>query len=293
MAENKDIYKLGQSKTGSIIDSGEEIKIDLQLEDNSIADSGTVFGEIVDEEGNPLEGVTVKITDLDYNPKYHSVTDINGTFTIDEVAANKQYNILSVKEEYNLKQGTPFIMQKGQQVKRDFLLQADVKAANSLVAGDILDKNGDAIENVSVFLYDNANPDEKVLLKTTYTNQFGQYAFFDISQGIYLIASSKLGYKESETSFVISEDEQVRNIILTMEDDPIGRKGTINGIIKDKNDVAVSSAFVILFEVTTDEQGKEFLNPIRRTMTNEEGLYLFEQVPQGNYKIKSNKLKDS
>lgn len=293
MAENKDIYKLGQSQKGSIVDSGEEIKIDLQLEDNSIADSGTVFGEIVDNEGNPIEGVTVKITDLDYNPRYHTVTDINGTFTIDEVAANNQYNILSVKEEYNLKQGTPFIMQKGQQLNRDFILQADVNAANSLVAGDILDKNGAAIENVSVFLYDNTNPDQKVLLKTTYTNQFGQYAFFDIVQGIYLIASNKLGYKESETSFVISENEQVRNIILTMEDDPIGRMGTINGIIKDKNNVPVVGAFVILFEVTTDEQGKEVLNPIRRTMTNSEGLYLFEQVPQGDYKIKSNKLKES
>lgn len=293
MAENKDIYKLGQSQTGSIVDSGEEIKIDLQLEDNSISDSGTVFGEVLDNDGNPIEGVTVKVTDLNYEPKYHAVCDANGTYTISEVASNKQYNILAIKENYNLKQGTPFIMQKGQQLKRNFKLAVDIKAADSLVAGDILDKNDNKIENVSVFLYNNADPDSPELLKTTYTNKFGQYAFFDITQGIYRVVSSKVGYKEGKTSFVIDGNHQVRNIVLSMEDDPAGRMGTINGVIRDKDKNVVEGAFVVLFEVTTDEEGKEILIPIRKTVTNKQGLYLFEQVPQGDYKIKSNKLKDA
>ncbi|MBF8983931.1 carboxypeptidase regulatory-like domain-containing protein [Lutibacter sp. B2] len=289
MAENKDLYKLGQSEEGSIVDIGQEIRIDLELEDNLISASGTVFGKALDVNSNPVAGVTIKLTDGDFNPKYHAVTDSSGQYTIDEVDANNQYLILAVKNGYDLKQGVPFMMQAQQQVERDFVMTISPQENNSLVAGDIFDIEGGKLEGVTVRLYDNYDG-EPILIKTTHTNQFGQYAFFDIPQGMYLITSSLLGYHTSETTFIIEALDKVRNINLTMNVDPISRKGTINGIIADKNNIPVSGAFVILFEVTTDEQEKEKLTPIRKTLTNDHGLYLFEQVSEGNYKIKANKL---
>ncbi|WFD10891.1 MSCRAMM family protein [Tepidibacter hydrothermalis] len=289
MAENKDLYKLGQSEEGSIVDIGQEIRIDLQLEDNIISDSGTVFGKVLDVNGEPIEGVTIKLTDGDFNPKYHTVTATSGLYTIDEVDANKQYLILAVKDSYDLKQGLPFIMQSQQQIERDFVMTISPQANNCLVAGDILNNEGKKLEGVTIRLYDNSES-EPVLLKTTHTNQFGQYAFFDIPQGMYLITGSLLGYHTSETTFIIESTDKVRNINLTINIDPISKRGTINGIIKDKNNMPIPGAFVILFEVTTDEQGKEKLIPIRKTITNDYGLYLFEQIPEGNYKIKANKL---
>jgi hypothetical protein len=290
MAENKDIYKLGQSNTGSIEEIGEEIRIDLELEENSVGEVGTVFGKTVDTDNKPVAGVTVKITDTSYNPKYHAVTDVKGEFTIDNVYAGNQYLILAVKNKYELKQGVPFVIQKAQLIERNFKMTLDSGSANSLVAGDIINEKGSKLENVSVSLFDN-NGLTPILIKTTHTNVFGQYAFFDVSKGMYTLEAVFLGYKESDTTFIISDGEQVMNINLTMLDDPESRKGTINGVINDKKGVPVASAYVILFEVLKDEQGKEKLNPIRRTVTNDEGVYLFEQVPDGSYKIKANKLK--
>ena len=289
MAENKDLYKLGQSQTGSIVDKGQEIRIDLQLEDNIINEVGTVFGKVLDVDSNPVEGVTIKVTDTEYNPKYHAVTDAQGEYTIDNVVSGEQYLILAVKDGYELKTGVPFVMQKGQQIERNFVMTVDPNSANSLVAGEIFDQNQTKLEGATVRLYDNSGS-TPTLIKTTHSNQFGQYAFFDVPQGVYLVTSSMIGYKTAETTFIISSSGQVVNINLTMLDDPISRMGTVNGVIKDKNGVPIEGAFVILFEVITDEQGKETLNPIRRTVTNSEGVYLFEQVPEGNYKIKANKL---
>jgi len=289
MAENRDLYKLGQSQEGSIVDKGQEIRIDLQLEENIISEVGTVFGRVMDVDSNPMEGVTIKITDTEYNPKYHAVTDAQGQYTIDNVEANEQYLILAVKEEYELKTGVPFVMRKGQQVERNFVMTVDPNAGNSLIAGEIFDKNQNKLVGITVSLYDNSGTNP-VLIKTTHSNQFGQYAFFDVSQGVYLVTSSMIGYKTAQTTFVISASGQVVNINLTMLDDPIGRMGTINGVIKDKNGIPIEGAFVVLFEVTTDKHDKEVLTPIRKTVTNSEGVYLFEQVPQGNYKIKANKL---
>ncbi|SHG99956.1 MSCRAMM family protein [Tepidibacter thalassicus] len=292
MAENKDIYKLGQSELGSIKDIGEEIRIDLELEDNIISDSGTVYGKVLDNEGVVLEGVTIKITDTDYNPKYHAVTDDTGQYTIEGVEAGVQYLVLAVKDGYGLKQGTPFIMQKSQQVERDFVISPDTSASSSLIAGDVVDIEGKSLEGVTVRLY-NINDSQPVLERTTYTNEYGQFAFFDIPQGMYEIVASLFGYKDNRTTLVIDGPGQVRNTVINMVIDPSSRNGTINGIIKDKNGVPVENAYVILFEVREDEQGKEILTPIRTTWTNSEGLYLFEQVPQGNYKIKANKTKET
>lgn len=289
MAENKDLYKLGQSVEGSIVDKGQEIRIDLQLEDNILSDVGTVFGKVVDVDSNPIVGATIKITDTSYNPKYHVITDNEGQYTIDNIEAGKQYFVLSIKDKYNLRQGLSFIMQKSQQIERNFVLIEDNGESSSLVAGDIEDKESNKLEGVVVKLYDNSGS-EPQLLKTTHTNQFGQYAFFDVKKSVYLLSASLLGYSTAETTFVISEDRQVMNINLTVLDDPVSRQGTINGIIKDKEGLPIEEAFVVLFKVTENEEGKEVLTPIRKTITNDEGLYLFEQIPEGDYKIKANKL---
>ncbi|SHJ51141.1 MSCRAMM family protein [Paramaledivibacter caminithermalis] len=288
MAEYKDLYKLGQSKTGSIVDLGQEIRIDLELEDNIISESGTVFGKVLDAEGNGIPGVTIKITDTDYNPKYHTITDDSGQYSISEIKANEQYLVFASKEHYQLKQGTAFTMLASQQIERDFVLTTDPGSANSLVAGEVLNVNGEVLEGATVRLYDNSES-EPVLIKTTHTNQYGQYAFFDVSQSIYKITSSLLGYTSTSTTFIIDGPSQVRNIILSMPVDPVGKRGTINGIIKDKEGLPIANAYVVLFEVTEDEEGKEKLIPIRTTWTNSQGLYLFEQVPEGNYRIKANK----
>lgn len=290
MSENKDLYILGQSQEGAIIDIGQEIRIDLELEDNVIGDSGTVFGRVLDIDGDGVPGVTIKLTDGDLNPEYHVVTDFAGQYTIDDVEANKQYLILAVKNGYDLKQGTPFIMQPQQQIERDFVLTSSPEEDNALVAGDIINAEGQKLQGVTVRLYDNIGA-EPALLKTTHTNEFGQYAFFDIQQGSYLITSSLLGYHTTEVSFIIEQQDKVRNINLTMLVDPETRKGTINGIINDSEGLPIAGAFVILFQIYVDAEDREYLVPIRRTLTNSEGLYLFEQVPEGHYKVKANKLR--
>lgn len=291
MAEIKDRYKLGQSQTGSITEIGQEIRIDLQLEESIMVDTGTVFGKVLDGNGDPVPGVTIKITDTEYNPKYHSITDSNGDYTINNVAPGEQYLIFAVKAGYNLVAGTQFIVQANQQIERNFVITPDTSVAN-LVAGEVSNQAGEKLEGVSVRLYDNSG-EEPVLLKETHTNQFGQYAFFDVPQGMYLVTSSLMGYKTAESSFVISGTEKVMNVNLTMIEDPVSKRGTISGIITDKDGMPIEGAYVILFEIITDEQGNEILNPIRRTTTNDEGLYLFEQIPQGNYRIKANKVENA
>ena len=181
-------------------------------------------------------------------------------------------------------------MQKSQQIERNFEMTLDNGPANSLVAGEVLNTKKEKLQGATVNLYNNAG-ETPILLKTTHTNEFGQYAFFDVEKGLYLVSSSLTGFKSAKTTFIIENEYEVRNLILEMTDDPNASLGTINGIIRDKNQTPIEGAFVVLFKVEEIE-GKEVLTPIKRTITNDEGLYLFEQVPQGNYKIKANKTSE-
>lgn len=289
MAEFKELYKLGQSETRSLTNLGEEIRLDLQLEDNILIEVGTVFGKVTDGNGNPIEGVTVKITDTRYNPLYHAITDINGDYSINNVTPGEQYLIFASKDNYNINQGISFTIQTGQQIERNFTLTPVSSTNNSLIAGDITDEQGAPLQGVTVRLIDNADPQNPQILKTTYSNEYGQFVFFDLPQGVYTISAYKLGYSNIEISTIIDQPYQVRNVNISLSVDPVTRKGTINGIIRDKNGIPIEGAFVILFRVDVDAQGNETLVPVRITKTNAEGLYLFEQVEQGNYKIKANK----
>ncbi|SHH78968.1 MSCRAMM family protein [Clostridium grantii] len=288
MAEVKDIYKLGQSIQKDIIEKGEEIRIDLNLDDNILSNVGKVYGEIKDTSDDPVQGVTVKITDANYVPKYHTVTNELGQYVIENVKADTQYSILAAKDGYEIKQGTTFIMQTSQEIERNFVI-TEITSTNSFLAGDILDKDDNKLEKATVNLYDSSGS-TPTLVKTTTSNKFGQYVFLDIPIGEYTVESSLLGYKSTSSNFNVDKENEVFHIDLVMADDPVSKLGTINGIISDKDGNPVESAFVVLFKVEKDSEGKEILTAIKKTVTNDEGLYLFEQIPQGSYKIKANKL---
>ncbi|MFA9398034.1 MAG: carboxypeptidase regulatory-like domain-containing protein [Clostridiaceae bacterium] len=290
MATIKDIYKLGQSEEGSIVQKGEEIRIDLDLQDNILSNTGSVSGTVVDENNNPVPGAIVKITDSNYVPKYHAITNDNGEYIIDNVEAGTEYSVLANKDSYTIEEGTTFVMQEGQQIERDFTI-IKIDSTNSFLAGEILDKDDVKLEGATVNLYETSG-DTPVLVKNTISNAFGQYVFLDLPLGSYTVESYLLGYTNTSSNFVVDKDNQMFDIDLLMLDDPISKLGTINGIIKDKDGKAIPAASVVLFEVTIDSEGKEVLTAIRRTLTNDEGLYLFEEVPQGDYKIKANKLSE-
>jgi hypothetical protein len=288
MAETKDIYVLGQSETGSIVNLGEEIRIDLALETSVQKDVGTLYGNIQDADGNPIENVTVKITDNLFNPLYHRNTDENGNYTINNIPADNQYEVVAQKDLYDLGIGTSFVMQAEQMIERKFTLVASQETNTAIVAGEIMTTDDERVADVAVALYDNSQPESPVLLKTTYTNQYGQFAFFYIPAGLYKIECKKLGYTTASNTFVVDSSTQMLNIEVDMEVDPVTRKGTVNGVIRDEEGSPVASAFVILYTVT-QVKGEEVLTPVRKTITNGDGLYLFEQVSKGDYKIKANK----
>lgn len=282
-----DLFKLGQSQEGHLIDVGEEIKLDITLDVNPYLSRGTVEGTVIDPDGNPVEGVLVKILDYSNNPLYHTLTDIEGKYLINDIEPASELKLNIVRDGYLLSDGTSFSIIEGQHITMNKTIYPDPNAQLSTISIHIYAENGNPLENVVATLY-KIEGTEEVPVAITSTNEYGQCAFMKIELGNYIGRAIKQGYNPGIIEVQVTQPGSITNITTIMEVSPTTSKGTINGVIKDDQGVPVTGATVILYEVTGDPENP-ILTPIRYTRTTTGGAYLFGEVPQGDYLVKSNK----
>jgi|GEM_PF-456758 len=281
-----DLYVLGQSESKKLTGIGEEIRIDLSLQENPNVEAGAVYGTVTDENGNPIEGALVKIFDENYNPLAHAYTDAQGSYVFSPFPPAMQYHISAIANGYLLCDLIPFSLQTKQQLEINMTLKADPKATLSIIAGDVYDMDGNILSNCSIKLFKLVNGNEEIIATTT-TNEFGQFIFGEVPQGQYKIITSKLGYVNDSTSILIDKPNMVARTIIKLNVNPNAFAGTISGVIKDNNNTPVANAIVTLYKV--EDNGR--LTPIKFTRTNTNGMYLFTGIVPGmNYKIKANKI---
>lgn len=283
----QDQYELGQSIKKSLSELGQEIRLDLSLKPNPNLEAGTIFGTVKDTQGNPISGATIKIMDRDHNPLAHTVTGPDGSYIISPFPPGPEYHIYAQADGYLLAEQLPFALLPRQQVEKNFILTRDPDALLSIIAGDVRDNQTPphVVKGAIVNLYKVDELGHETLIAVTYTNEYGQFTFRDLQKGSYIIRISGLGYIPVAISVIISADSTIAKVMATLNVDPQASKGTISGVITDNNNVPIADADVVLYRVETDGS----LTPIAVTRTNDEGVYLFTKVPQGDYKIKSTK----
>ncbi len=282
-----DIYKLGQSQQKKIENIGEEIKIDLQLEENPYTDTGSVIGSIMDEDGSPIQGALVKILDSDHNPLYHTLTDEDGEYSIEDISPGSELHLHAIKKGYLLGDTVAFSISEGQTIVVDETLSLDPDVAKSTIAGHVLDNEDNPVENLVATLFKLVDGEEEIVLSTT-TNKYGQYAFANIELGNYFVRLSGQGFETTTVEVIISEPGSITKVETIIQPSPEKSQGTINGVITDESGNPVVGAVVVLYEVT-GEPGDETYTPIRYTRTISGGTYLFGNVSKGNYIVKANK----
>ncbi|MEF9952999.1 MAG: carboxypeptidase regulatory-like domain-containing protein [Clostridium sp.] len=281
----KDKYILGQSPSGDIINKGQNIRLDLRLKAATTTIGATVQGKVTDTSNRPISGALVKIMDSSFNPLLHVITDSNGNYVFTSVPEASSYNIFAIAEGTKLQQAQSFSINQGQTITRDFQLVTDPAMSLGIIAGDLFETGSDIpIGGAVVSLYSSVNGVD-TLFAVTYTNEYGQYAFREIPIGNYNIKINALGYISSTVPKAVTSQAQIVPVISTLSADPNASKGTISGVILDDDtQQPVNRADVILYRVNADNS----LSPVAFTKTNTNGVYLFINVPQGKYKVKSN-----
>lgn len=280
----QDIYVLGQSTSKTIATVGEEIRLDLSLIPQPLNNTGKVTGTVT-YNGNPIPNALIKIMDASYNPILHAITGTDGTYTLDNLPAGTGYNIFASAAGMALQQGTSFNISASQVVTSNFTLTSDPSSQLGIIAGDLVDSSNNAPINGAVVSLYLVNADTtQVLQAITYTNEYGQFVFRGLAIGNYNIIISSLGYVGTNSSIIISQAGQIAPALVTLTQNPNASRGTVSGIITDNNNQPITAADVVLYQVNTDQS----LTATAFVKTNTSGVYLFINVPQGKYLVKSN-----
>lgn len=281
----QDIYILGHSQVQSLTSVGQEIRLDLQLQPQPLNQTGKVTGTVTDSNGNPIPNALVKIMDANYNPLLHAITAADGTYTIDNVPAGTGYTIFATAAGMALNQGTAFTIAAGQVITRNFSMVADPSTQLGIIAGDLYQSGTKTPINGAVVSLYLVNADEtEVLAATTYTNEYGQFTFRELANGNYVVRISMLGYISSSSTVTISTSGQIVPVTANLTIDTNSARGTVSGMITDNNNQPIANADVVLYKVNADSS----LTAVAFTKTNTAGVYLFMNVDQAQYIVKSN-----
>lgn len=235
-------------------------------------DENTVMGNVSDKHtGKPIEGACIKVCDQVYNPIAYNFSDVDGNFSI-EGSFSPSIRIIAAKKGYETISSDALLSES---LNKKALNLELIPAPNYglVIFGSVKDPQQQPIPAVRVTIYraQSLNPYD-----FTFTNQEGLYIFDNIEPGTYRISIQSQSFNERILNIEIGREQP----IITLETVYLKKKllkGTVYGIITDKNNTPLSNALVILCN------GNNI--PIQITYTNEDGIYLFYKLDPGTYNV--------
>jgi methionine-rich copper-binding protein CopC/protocatechuate 3,4-dioxygenase beta subunit len=166
--------------------------------------TGTLDGDVADEDGDPLEGATVKLFDSSNTQVNSTTTDSNGDFSFTVDAGTGYYVEVTLTGYQDGSADNLDVTVGGTTNAGTITLEAD-----ATIDGTIVDANGDPIKDATVELLD-SNGD---VVKTKTTGSNGKYSFTGIGYGDYSVRVSASGYGDkSSDQFAVDANNLDRTV---------------------------------------------------------------------------------
>ena len=286
----RDKYALGQSQNKSITKNAEEIRLDLDLRIDYKNKIGAIIqGTVTDSYGLPISAALVKLMTEDYNPIIQTSTGEDGSYSLAKVPLNLNMKIYADATGKMLQDGILISPKTVELIIINFVLEEDPSSKFGIIAGDVFDSSSkDPINEAMVYLYYVQSSTDNIIQSAIFTNENGQFVFRDVPLGQYLITVSSKKYKVFNISVSLTSNSEIIPLDVPLEKLPsLYSGGIISGVIKDKNGDIVQNADIVLYQVQIDDLDI----PVDFTTTTVEGVYYFNNIPKGSYKIKCTEIK--
>lgn len=278
----KDEYMLSQSEKKSLTGIAETIRMDLSLRHNPYFNSGSVIGKVKDTSGKGVSGAVLIILDENLEAIANTITGNDGIFTLSHLKSGSVYRAYSLAPGFMLSDAVPFSLNTNQTLEIDITLIPDITETWSIVTGEVQNINGIPINSASVELY-RVDEISTRLVSLSFTNDIGQFVLRDLSIGSYFLKINATGYFSEYFPAEIKKQNSIVHVNAELKEDLKASKGAVIGVISNDDDEPLPDADVILYRLGFDKS----LIPVAYTRTNREGIYLFVNVPQGEYMVNS------
>ncbi|NLU52922.1 MAG: carboxypeptidase regulatory-like domain-containing protein [Clostridiaceae bacterium] len=278
----KEEYILGQSIAKNLAGIAESIRLDLSLGTNPGLKSGTFTGKVKDASGMPIPEATVILFNEDYSVHHNTLTGGDGIFIFPSLEPNLKYHAYAKAPGFMLSEGISFEIHENKTMETEFVLTSDSEEIKSIIVGTVKNIEGSPISTATVELYKNA---DKKPLYLTFVNEDGRFIICDLEPSLYFLKINAPGYFSEEFPVEITQPQAITIFEAVLKEDLKASKGIVTGIITDSENNPLANTDVILFRI--GENGSQ--TPVAYTRSNNEGIYLFVNVPQGEYYVNSSR----
>ena len=232
----------------------------------------------------PVADATVKLFDSTGLPYQHTMTDATGAYTLSGIPAGT-YSLAAVKDGYLLSDAAGVTLSQGASTELNLTLSAGPTLSLGAIAGVLTVLNlgvTQPLGGAQITLTDALG----ATVAVTYTADDGEFAFYDLADGVYTLTATAEGYLATAPMTTVIAGGSIANVSMSMVVDDRTYNGTVSGIIQNNAGQAVAGCFVGLYAVTTD-LGVTTETLVSVTKTNTEGKYLFGGVTAGAYVVKA------
>lgn len=213
---------------------------------------GKLKGTVIEEGGSPLANVDILISEANET----TITDSRGSYSIDLLPG--EYTVILSHQQYQTV--TKYLVKINS--NKDTVLNAELKPKPGALAGNVIDDNNRAIDNVRV-----------TLIGTNYfniTDTSGYFYIDGIKPGDYNVSFTHELYKDSSAIVNINKAEETRlnNFKLSP------KTGTLQGSVIDQNTEAPIKGAIVKSLTTLDS-----------TTTESNGAFALENIRIGEHRI--------
>lgn len=261
----------------------QEVNVDLELPPASTS-LATVYGVVTDGT-DPIPDATVKLFDSAGMPYQHTLTDASGAYSLTGIPAGT-YSLGAVADGYRLSDAAGVTLSAGATTQINLVCVPDVTLSLGAIAGTLTVSNplgaSTPLAGAKITLQDALG----AAVAVTYTAADGEFAFYDLADGVYTLLASAEGYVAASTMTAVITGGSIANITMSMTVDSRTYNGTVSGIIRNTAGQAVAGCFVGLYQLVTVE-GVTREQLVAVTKTNSAGKYLFGGINGGEYLVKA------
>ena len=261
----------------------QEVNVDLELPPASTS-LATVYGVVTDGT-DPIPDATVKLFDSAGMPYQHTLTDASGAYSLTGIPAGT-YSLGAVADGYRLSDAAGVTLSEGATTQINLVCVPDVTLSLGAIAGTLTVSSplgtSTPLAGAKITLQDALG----AAVAVTYTAADGEFAFYDLADGVYTLLASAEGYVAASTMTAVITGGSIANITMSMTVDSRTYNGTVSGIIRNTAGQAVAGCFVGLYQLVTVE-GVTREQLVAVTKTNSAGKYLFGGINGGEYLVKA------
>ncbi len=231
---------------------------------------GSISGRVTNEDGEPMEGVMVRISQSWYYDSFQTTTytDSEGKYILDEIPDSFIIVQFYYKGYHEAIENTV--------VNEDETSNLDMQLflyKFGTISGQVTDENGEPLQGVTAVLFIWANQDSYEI--TAYTDSDGRYTLQNVPDGFRNVKFNLIGYHQASYHQAVEEDLDVTLDVQLSK----YKNCTISGQVTDETGAPVAGAAVRLWD---------FYYGLVKVYTNNEGYYTMQDAIDGHLTINVN-----